>query len=177
MHFAGADGQRTPSVLRHLDAGALSGHGLEKKWLLVFGLTDETFSIHCAAKEPAGGPGWFMLCVSLLDHSYWMLGSLIGCLRAGCLPLIQPALIFVMTALFVVIFLGSVEAAEKPRPGAGRPGGSALCLLAFGPDGFLLPAMALIVAGITPVPRQMGGKRMTTLQMELRWQLVRWPPY
>ena len=121
-----------------------------KKWLLVFGLTDETFSIHCAAKEPAGvDRGWFMLCVSLLDHSYWMLGSLIGCLAGGLFAFDTTGIDFVMTALFVVIFLDQWKQQKNHGPALVGLGASALCLLAFGPDGFLLPAMALIVAGIT----------------------------
>lgn len=41
--------------------GRFQGMGW-KKWLLVFGLTDETFSIHCAAKEPAGWTGDGLCC-------------------------------------------------------------------------------------------------------------------
>mgnify|MGYP002572713414 FL=1 len=129
--------------------GRFQGMGW-KKWLLVFGLTDETFSIHCAAKEPAGvDRGWFMLCVSLLDHSYWVLGSAIGFLAGGLAAFDTTGLDFVMTALFVVIFLDQWKQQKNHGPALVGLGASALCLLAFGPDGFLLPAMALILAGIT----------------------------
>ena len=53
---------------------------------------------------------------------------------------------FVMTALFVVMFLGQWEEAEDHRPALVGVGCSALCLLIFGAGGFMLPAMALMVA-------------------------------
>lgn len=121
-----------------------------KKWLLVFGLTDETFSIHCAAKAPEGvDKGQFMLCVSLMDHSYWVLGSAIGFLAGGLAAFDTTGLDFVMTALFVVIFLDQWKQQKNHGPALVGLGASALCLLVFGPDSFLLPAMALILAGIT----------------------------
>lgn len=129
--------------------GRFQGMGW-KKWLLVFGLTDETFSIHCAAKAPEGvDKGQFMLCVSLLDHSYWVLGSAIGFLAGGLAAFDTTGLDFVMTALFVVIFLDQWKQQKNHGPALVGLGASALCLLAFGPDDFLLPAMALILAGIT----------------------------
>lgn len=136
--------------------GRFAGLGW-RKWLLVFGLTDETFSIHCAAKAPAGvEPGRFMLSVSLLDHSYWMLGSALGCLAGGLFSFDTTGIDFVMTALFVVIFLDQWKQQKHHGPALIGLGASVLCLCLFGPEGFLLPAMALILAGIT-----LGRGRLT----------------
>lgn len=54
------------------------GMGL-KKLYLIYGLTDETFSIVCGMEPPEGvDRGSFSLFVTLLDHSYWVLGCTLG---------------------------------------------------------------------------------------------------
>ena len=78
-----------------------------------------------------------------------VLGSAIGFLAGGLAAFDTTGLDFVMTALFVVIFLDQWKQQKNHGPALVGLGASALCLLAFGPDGFLLPAMALILAGIT----------------------------
>lgn len=134
--------------------GRFAGLGW-RKWLLVFGLTDETFSIHCAAKAPDGvDPGRFMLSVSLLDHSYWLLGSALGGLAGGLFAFDTTGIDFVMTALFVVIFLDQWKQQKRHGPAFIGLGASVFSLCIFGPDGFLLPAMALILAGITFIGRR-----------------------
>lgn len=43
-----------------------------KKFYLIFGMCDETFSINYTAKVPEGvDRGWFMLAVTLLNQFYW----------------------------------------------------------------------------------------------------------
>ena len=50
-----------------------------KKLYLIFGLTDESFSVNCVTEPPEDiDRGWFMFFVTLLDHSYWILGATLG---------------------------------------------------------------------------------------------------
>ncbi len=117
---------------------------------LVFALTDETFSIACSAACPEGvDSGRFYFFLSLLNQSYWVAGSLVGSLLAlGLSRLTQlnaGGIEFVMTALFFVIFLNLWEEKKHRIPGLAGAGAAALSLVLFGKDGFLPPAMGLIL--------------------------------
>ena len=77
-----------------------------KKPYLIFGLCDETFSINCTAEIPEGvDRGWFYFFVTLLNHLYWVTGSTIGGLVGSLLSFDTEGIEFVMTAMFVVIFV------------------------------------------------------------------------
>lgn len=50
-----------------------------KKFYLIFGMCDETFSINYTAKIPEDvDRGWFMFFVTLLNQLYWVSGATIG---------------------------------------------------------------------------------------------------
>lgn len=125
------------------------GMGL-KRLYLIFGLTDETFSVACSVDPPAGvDKGWFNFFVTLLDHSYWILGSTLGGICGSILYFNTEGLDFVMTAMFVVILLEHLLKEKDHRPsllGLALPIGS---LLLFGPERFMIPAMAAILLALT----------------------------
>jgi len=74
---------------------------------LIFGLCDETFSIICSTNPPEGvNRNWFMFFITMLDHGYWVLGSALGGLLGYMVSFNTKGLDFVLTALFVVIFIG-----------------------------------------------------------------------
>lgn len=77
--------------------------------LLIFGLCDETFSITCSADVPPEvDRGWFYLWVTALDWCYWVAGAALGGLLGGLFPFDTKGLDFVMTAIFVVIFVDNL---------------------------------------------------------------------
>ena len=77
-----------------------------KKYYLIFGMCDESFSINYTAKIPDDvDKGWFMFWVTLLNQLYWVSGSTLGGLLGSLLTFNTQGLEFVMTAMFVVIFL------------------------------------------------------------------------
>ena len=118
-----------------------------KKLYLIFGMCDETFSINCAVDPPADvDRGWFMFFVTLLNQIYWVTGSALGALLGYVIHFNTTGIEFVMTALFVVMFLSQWEESSEHRPALIGVGASFVCLLIFGSGQFLLPAMALIVA-------------------------------
>ncbi len=118
----------------------------KKKWYLIFGMCDESFSVNCAAKIPEDvDPGWFMFFVTLLNHFYWFAGATLGGLVGGLIQVEIPGIDFVMTALFVVIFLEQWSSSRQHLPGLAGLAASAVCLTVLGPDHFILPAMAAIV--------------------------------
>ena len=117
-----------------------------KKPYLIFGLCDETFSIHCTVDTPEGvDPGWFMFFVTVLNQAYWVAGATAGALLGYVIHFNPTGIEFVMTALFVVMFVSQWEVNEDHRPAVIGAAVTMLCLLVLGNDHFLLPAMALIV--------------------------------
>lgn len=116
---------------------------------LIFALTDETFSLLLSAQPPQGvDPSRFDLCVSLLDHSYWVAGSVLGALLGQALAFSTQGISFVMTALFVVIFLEQWQTRKGRVPALVGVGGAVLCRWIFGSEWFILPTMALLVAAL-----------------------------
>lgn len=135
-----------------------------KRFYLIFGMCDESFSINCSARIPEGvDRGWFYFWVTLLNHSYWVAGATLGGLAGSLLSFDTTGLDFVMTAMFVVIFLEQWEKERGHLPSLIGLAASAVCLAVFGPDSFLLPAMGCILALLTllrsPIDRrqQKGG--------------------
>ena len=117
-----------------------------KKPYLIFGMCDETFSINCTVTPPEGvDRGWFMFFVTLLNQTYWVAGATLGALLGSVLHFDTTGIEFVMTALFTVMFVNQWEEAKDHRPALTGLGCAALCLAVFGSDGFMLPAMALII--------------------------------
>ena len=123
-----------------------------KRLYLIFGMCDESFSINCSAEPPEGvDRSLFMFFVTLLDHSYWFLGTTLGGIFGSLVHFNTEGLDFVMTAMFVVIFL---EQWKKDDNHLSALLGLALpvaCLLIFGADSFMIPAMLAILAGLALV--------------------------
>ena len=121
-----------------------------KKWYLIFGMCDESFSINCSVIPPADvDHGWFMFFVTLLNHIYWVAGATIGGILGSCIKCSTKGIDFVLTALFVVIFLNQWEETGHHLPALVGLLSSAICLLFFGSDKFMIPAMILIVLILT----------------------------
>ena len=121
-----------------------------KRYYLIFGLCDETFSINYTAKIPEGiDRGWFMFFVTLLNQAYWVSGATIGGLAGSLLTFNTEGLEFVMTAMFVVIFIEQWLKEKKHYTALIGVLASAVCLVIFGRDSFLVPSMACILFFLT----------------------------
>lgn len=117
-----------------------------KKFYLIYGMCDETFAINCTVDPPKGvDKGWFMFFVTLLNQVYWVIGATLGGILGQLIQFDTTGIEFVMTALFVVMFLDQWDEVENHRPALIGLGCSALCLLFFGAKNFILPAMGLII--------------------------------
>ncbi|MGE5398485.1 MAG: AzlC family ABC transporter permease [Chitinophagales bacterium] len=117
---------------------------------LIFGLCDETFSIICSTEPPPGvDRKWFMFFVTMLDHGYWVLGSAIGSLLGYMVSFNTRGLDFVLTALFVVIFIGQWKTQKSHSPAVIGVGCSIICLVIFGSSNFIIPSMIAILAILT----------------------------
>ena len=121
-----------------------------RKVYLIFGMCDESFSINCTAPIPEGvDRGWFYFFVTLLNHFYWFSGSTLGGIFGGLIHFDTQGLDFVMTAMFVVIFLEQWLKDKDHTSALVGLGASAVCLALFGPDDFIIPAMLAILGSLT----------------------------
>ena len=117
---------------------------------LIFALTDETYSLLCDGQVPEGmDPHRFRFLVSLFNQSYWVLGSILGSLAGSVLPFSAAGIEFSMTALFIASFTEQWIETKDHLPALTGLLGTLLCLLVFGPEGFLIPAMCLITLLLT----------------------------
>ncbi len=118
-----------------------------KKPYLVFGLCDETFSINYSSKIPDDiDRGKFYFLVTLLNHSYWVVGVTLGSLIGGAIHLNTEGLDFAMTAMFAVILLEQFLKEKRHHTLSIGLASSVTCLLLFGADSFLIPTMITITA-------------------------------
>ena len=134
-----------------------------KKPYLIYGMCDETFSINCSAEIPEGiDRGWFYFFVTLLNQFYWVASATLGGVLGSFIHFNTEGLDFVMTAMFVVIFL---EQWLKEMHHASEWIGLAAsvgCLLLFGADNFLVPTMICILAALTALRRPLEKERGVT---------------
>lgn len=89
--------------------------------------------------------GWFMFFVTLLNHFYWFSGATIGGLIGSLLHFSTDGISFVMTAMFVVIFLEQWLKEKRHISAYIGLGASAICLIMFGANSFMIPTMATII--------------------------------
>ena len=116
-----------------------------KKWYMIFSLTDETYSLLCSLNTPEGiDPNAMRFWIALLDHSYWIFGSVIGADNGGVQPFESTGIDFAMTSLFTVIFVEQWMSARCHIPAFLGLGAAAISLAILGPDNFILPAMIAI---------------------------------
>ncbi len=130
-----------------------------KKFYVIFGMCDETFSINCSVNIPPDvDKGWFYFFVTLLNHFYWASGATIGGLLGEVINFNTEGIDFVMTAMFVVIFLeqwlGDKQHASQWIGLVSSVG----CLLVFGADSFLIPTMVCIVLLFTTFRKPIEGR-------------------
>ena len=113
---------------------------------LIFALTDETYSLVCG-ELPGLAPEdrtSYELLVSLLNHLYWIVGSIAGAVAGSLIRFNSQGIDFALTALFLTVFTDQWLTAKKHGPALIGLGASVASLLIFGKDNFLIPAMLII---------------------------------
>lgn len=121
-----------------------------KKFFLIYGMCDETFSINYSAEIPENvDRGWFMFFVTVLNYSYWVTGATFGGLFGSLIHFNTQGLDFAMTAMFVVIFMEQWMKDKKHTSQFVGLGASVLCLVIFGADSFMVPTMFVILFFLT----------------------------
>lgn len=130
------------------------------KWrgYLIFALTDETYSLLCSQPAPEGvDEGRYFFCVSILNQSYWVTGTLLGALAGRHVPFDTTGIEFAMTALFVVIFIEQWLSAKSHKAALIGLACPLLALPLFGPDNLVLPAMLLMALALIVLRKPIEG--------------------
>ncbi len=114
----------------------------KRKPYLIFGLTDETYSLVCTGDYPEGVNKYsYCFCVSLLNQLYWVTGTVLGVVAGKLITIDTTGIDFSMTALFITVFVEQWRSTKNHIPAVVGVTVSILCLLIFGRENFLIPAM------------------------------------
>ena len=118
---------------------------VKNKWYLIFGLTDETYALLSANKNPSTvEKSDFYFAVTFLNHIYWISGSVIGSLVGALIPFDMTGIDFAMTALFAVLVVEQWKSHSKHFPAILGFAVSILSILIFGPENFIIPTLIII---------------------------------
>ena len=121
------------------------GMGFIKNFL-IFWLCDETFSVVSTVEPPSDiDRKSFYFWVSILDYSYWIVGTTIGGIIGGLIEFNTNGLDFVLTALFVVLLIEQWKKKENRIFAIIGVVGTIISRLIFGADNVVIPAMIIIV--------------------------------
>lgn len=103
---------------RHVFYGLSLLHRLPQRklyrWYLMFGLTDETYSV--ITTLPAGTSDNKMVLVALLNQGWWLLGTLLGAVLGVQAKLNLAGLDFALVALFCVLTVEQWRARKSAAP-------------------------------------------------------------
>lgn len=118
----------------------------KKKPYMIYSLTDETYSILCGVEPPSGVErNSFYFWISLLNHSYWVLGSVVGAVAGTLISFNTKGIDFALTALFVVIFVEQWETNKNHLPALIGLAVTLICLIIFGSTNFIVFSMVGIL--------------------------------
>ena len=121
-----------------------------KKLYLIYGMCDESFSINATVDVPKEiDKGWFMFFVTMLNQIYWVAGATIGGIFGSFIPFDTKGIEFVMTALFVVIFLENWLKEKNHSASVIGLFISFICLIIFKGTNFIIPSMIIILSVLT----------------------------
>lgn len=125
-----------------------------RKLYMIFSLTDETYALLAEARPPEGvEPREFYFAIALLDHLYWILGSVLGSVAGAVLGFDTTGVEFAMTALFLVIAVEQWRTYKNHLPALLGLGVTLLCRLAAGAERMLIPALIILVTALLPLRR------------------------
>lgn len=118
----------------------------KRKPYLIFALTDETYSLLCSdnANVSDENKNNYYFLVSVFNHIYWITGSVLGATVGTLVDFNSEGIDFVLTALFVTIFIEQWLSDKKHIPAVIGVVVSVVCLVIFGSENFLIPAMLVI---------------------------------
>ena len=113
---------------------------------LIFGMCDESFSINVTLDLPQDlDRGWAYFHVTWLNQFYWVCATAMGAFIGPYLPINVKGMDFVLNALFIVLLIEQWRSHRQHSAAFIGLGASVLCLVLFGPENFMIPAMILML--------------------------------
>lgn len=121
--------------------------GLGKvRTLMIYVLCDETFSISSSINPPDHiNRKYFFFSISILNYLYWVIGTFLGGALGSFITFNTKGLDFVLTALFVVLFLEQLKNKENRISGMIGVACTVIGLSFFGANNVVIPSMILLV--------------------------------
>lgn len=130
-----------------------------RRFFVIYYLTDEAFSLHCAQTPQEGvNEKHAYVLTTVLIITYWLVLSMLGTWIGSLIPVDMTGVDFAMTALFVVILVDQLRGADNRMPAAVALVSSAVCLAVFGPGNFILPSLAITVAALVLLRGRLQGE-------------------
>ena len=124
----------------------------KRKLYMIFSLTDETYALLAQTTPPAGvEASSFYFSIALLDHLYWIAGSVIGSVAGALLAFDTTGVEFAMTALFWVIAVEQWREGHNHIPALLGLGITLICRLVAGAENMLIPALILLITVLLPL--------------------------
>lgn len=117
-----------------------------RKLYMIHTMTDETYAVNCTLDLPKKEKEDTMFLVALFSRCYWMFGAVLGGILGQIIPFDLTGIDFCMTALFLSIFIDHWERVKKHTPALTGLGIGVICLLIFGKNRFMLPALLIVSA-------------------------------
>jgi 4-azaleucine resistance transporter AzlC len=121
------------------------GLGIIKPYV-IFALTDETYSLFTSVQEDKTFSNKeFYGYIALLDHIYWISGSIIGSLFGMFFPVNTEGISFALTGLFVVLMIDQYKSVKSNIPFFIALLSSTATLLLIGKENFLIISIAISI--------------------------------
>ena len=129
-----------------------------RKFYLIFGLTDETYSLLTGSRPPEDKKeSDFYLLITALDHSYWIIGSTLGAILGANMSVDTTGLDFTLPALFMVLAIEQYKVIRESRPFIMAGAVAFLSIWLFSRDNMLL--MSILLSIIVLLMLHQGQKK------------------
>ena len=136
------------------------GTGIGKIYL-IFGLTDETYALLTGYKTPEGlSDKSYFFAVTLMNHLYWIWGSVIGSVAGSIIPFDLTGIDFAMTALFAVLVVEQWKTNKNHIPAISGFVITVAALYIFGADNFLIPALIVMSVALLSMKGSLSREKI-----------------
>lgn len=135
------------------------------KYLMIYGMSDESYSLQCAYQETEGVDELTVRVISTICcYLYWFFSCVLGGLIGSLITFNTEGLDFVLTAVFVVITIEQLKSAKSKLPFVVAAASSLICIVVIGPANFILPSLVITVAALLalqgPIGKQLEEKEV-----------------
>ena len=128
-----------------------------KKFFLIFGMCDESFSVNYTTTVPKQyNHKLFMFYVTILNQVYWVSGAMLGGLFGNLITINLKGLSFVMTALFIVLFIDQFLR-EKNHLSSLSGMALALIMLFISGKEYFIPLTLILLVIVFSISEHFGG--------------------